>query len=139
MSRPAVGLGSISNPSTMGLSPSSHIHTIGDPPILVNLQHKNPAITLMKTTYPGHSSWGPRLSHRLTLLCKGLRYLKPLREQHLRPVIAGDTSAPCAPTQVLQHPWALYTLLPTWTKCTSSIATCKQHQQPTTPLPSQHW
>jgi hypothetical protein len=29
------------------------------------------------TTDPGHSAWGPRLIHRLILLCQGLRYLKP--------------------------------------------------------------
>jgi hypothetical protein len=30
-----------------------------------------------KTTGPGHSAWGARLFHRVTLLCQGHRYLRP--------------------------------------------------------------
>jgi hypothetical protein len=61
----------------------------------------------MKTIDPGLSAWGSRLSHHLTLLCQGLRYLKLLREQHLRPTEAGETTEPRTPPRNLEHPWAL--------------------------------
>jgi hypothetical protein len=39
-------------------------------------QQKHPVTASLKNTDPGHSAWGPRHIHRLTLLCQGLRYLK---------------------------------------------------------------
>jgi hypothetical protein len=56
----------------------------------VRLQHKTPVVASKKTTDPCHSTRGPRLFHCLTLLCQGLGYLKPLREQRLHPAVAGD-------------------------------------------------
>ena len=54
----------------MGPSPSSRTHTIGDPHVPVKLQHKTPVVAPMKTTDPGHSVWGPCLSHCFTPLPK---------------------------------------------------------------------
>jgi hypothetical protein len=53
----------------------------------------------MKTTDLGHSAWGPRLIHHLTLLCQRLGYLKLLRKQHLRPSDTEITIAPNVPTR----------------------------------------
>ena len=89
----------------------------------------------INTTDPGHSAWRPRLSHRFTLLCQELRYLKPQREHHLRPAVTELTTAPCPPVQVLQHPWALYTFLPTRTVRTSCSTQTKPPTKPPPPLP----
>jgi hypothetical protein len=122
--------------------PPQVAHKIGDPTVPVKLRHKTPVVATMKTIDLVHTAWGPRLSHRLTLLCQGLRYLKLLREQHLRLAVAGDTTTPCTPTQVLQYPRALRTFLPTRTKRTSSAAACKQNQlsitKPMTPSSHVH-
>jgi hypothetical protein len=118
---------------TMPLEPRArtHTHTQLMIPFPVKLQHKTPVVASVKTTDPDHSAWGSHIFHRLALLFQGLRYLKPLREQHLRPAVAGDTIAPCTPTQVLQYTRALCTFLPTRTKHTSFAVVRKQHQQPT--------
>jgi hypothetical protein len=39
-------------------------------------QRKHPVTVPLKITDLGHSAWGPRHFHRLTLLCQGLRYLR---------------------------------------------------------------
>ena len=106
----------------MGLSPSRRTDKIVDPSAPVVHQQNTPIAAPINTTDPDHSAWGPRLSHRFTLLCQGLRYLKPQREHHLRPAVTELTTAPCPPAQVLQHPWSLCTFLSTQTKRNSTIA-----------------
>ena len=65
------------NSSTMGKSPSSHTHDRQSPsPSRSSAEHSRRSE--IENTDPGHSVWGPRLSHRLALLCQELRYLKPL-------------------------------------------------------------
>ena len=54
------------------------LHTIVDPPAPVMFRQNTPVAALIENTDPGHSAWWPRLTHRLALLCQGLRYLKPL-------------------------------------------------------------
>jgi hypothetical protein len=111
--RLAASQSNIVNSPNMGPSSSSHTHTVGDPPDLVKLQHKTLLVTPMKTTDPDHFACGPRLFHRLTLLCQGLRYLKPMREQHLRLAVAEDTttmrtnSSPPCPRSVVNLPGGL--------------------------------
>jgi hypothetical protein len=53
-----------------------------------------------ETTDLGHSAWGPRLIHRLILLCQGLRYLKPE---------GGDASAQPSPRSQPQQACQLKT------------------------------
>jgi hypothetical protein len=86
------------------------------------------------TTDSGHSVWGPRLIHRLTLLCQGLRYLKPVREHRFRPTVTEVTTATSIPTQDLWHPWLLCTSLPTRTKRTS-FAAARKHTTNQPPPP----
>jgi hypothetical protein len=130
-SRPAASKSNISNSSTMGPPPSSPTHTHVDPPVLVKLQHRTLIVVPMNTTGLGHLRGGLAFFHRLAILYQTLRYLKLPREQHVCPAVTGGTTAPCAPTQSLQHPWALCAFLPR-TKCTSTAAARKEHHQLTT-------
>jgi hypothetical protein len=115
MSQPTASLSIISNSSTMG-PPPQPAHTIGNTPVPVKFQHNTLVIASMKTTDTSRSAWGPTLF--LTLLCHGLRYLKPLREQNLRPAVISHhctmhtNSSPPAPNK------PFCTFLPTRTKCT---------------------
>ena len=47
---------------------TNRTHRIVDPSDPVLLQQNTPIAAPLKNTDPGHSAWGPRLSHRLTLL-----------------------------------------------------------------------
>ena len=93
---------------------------IVNPSVPVDLQQNTPVAATMENTDPDHSAWGTRLSHRLALLCQGLRYLKPLWERYIRPADTGVTTAPCSGSRS-QHPWSLCTFLPTQTKHNSTI------------------
>ena len=75
--QPAASPNGYPNSSTMGLSPSSRTNMIVDPSAPVVHQQNTPIAAPINTTDPGHSAWGPRLSHRLSLLCQELRYMKP--------------------------------------------------------------
>ncbi|CAO2037846.1 unnamed protein product [Urochloa humidicola] len=104
----------------MGVSPSSHTQDRRSP-YPVDLQQNTLIAVPMKITDPGHSAWGPRLFHRLALLCQRLRYLNetakratPPNNQHLDPhSTKHDNSRPL-------HTWVLRTILLTRTKRTSS-------------------
>jgi hypothetical protein len=50
------------------LSPTSRSHMIVDPSASTLLRRNTPIKVPIKTTDPGHSVWGPRLIHHLTLL-----------------------------------------------------------------------
>jgi hypothetical protein len=80
---------------------------------------------------------GHRLTHRLTLLCQRLRYLKPLQELHLCPAETEITIASCTSTRDIQHLWVLCTFPPTRMWSTSTASTHKlQHQLSTTNIAS---
>ncbi|KAF8719399.1 hypothetical protein HU200_024109 [Digitaria exilis] len=67
--QPAAGPNSPPKLLHHGADTKSHPHN-------PKLQQTTPNSVPIKATDPGHSVWGPRLSHRLTLLCQGLIYLR---------------------------------------------------------------
>jgi hypothetical protein len=83
-----------------------------------------------------HSAWGPRLTHRLNLLCQGLRYLKLLRKHHLRLAViekhhstmhaSSSSPAPMAPLHLAANTLTLRT--------SSSTAYGPSRPPPTLPL-----
>jgi hypothetical protein len=75
--RPAARQSSNSNSSTTGPSPSSRTRLAVDPHAPTKASAESSRHGTNATTDLGHSVWGPRLIHRLILLCQGLRYLKP--------------------------------------------------------------
>jgi hypothetical protein len=105
---------------TTGSSSSSRTHKIADPPAQPKRRQRTPVATPIKITDPGHSAWGPRLFHCLTLLHQGLRYLNPLREQCFRPAVTEVTTALCTPTQD--------------SSTHGSSAPCRQHKDQAHPL-----
>ena len=66
--QPAASPNGYLNSSTMGLAISSRIHTIVYPSAPAVLQQNTSVAAPKKNTDHGHFVWGPRLSHRLTLL-----------------------------------------------------------------------
>jgi hypothetical protein len=99
--RPAPSQSDNSSSSTTGPSTSSRTKKVADPPVPTKRRHRTPVMAPMQATDPGHSAWGPRLIHCLTLHCQGLRYLKPVWKQRTRPAVTEVTTAPSLPTQDL--------------------------------------
>jgi hypothetical protein len=91
---PAASLSGSPNSSTEGLSLSSRTHTIVDPSAPALPQRKTSVTTAMKNTDLGHSAWGSRLIHRLTLLRQRLRH-QPIQEHRLCPAETEITTASC--------------------------------------------
>jgi hypothetical protein len=130
--RPAASQSDNLSSSTTGPSTSSRTKKVADPPAPTKRRQKTPVMAPMQITDPGHSAWGARLIHRLTLHCQGLIYLKPVWKQRTRPAVTEVTTAPSVPTQDLQHPWILCTSLPPQTKHTTSATVHEKHHLPTT-------
>ena len=83
-----------SNSFTKELFPSSRAHTIVDPPAPAVLQQNTPIAAPLKNTGSGYSTWGSRLSHRLTPLS---------RTQISETALKATTSAQPSPGTPLHH------------------------------------